>query len=63
MKEEIYRHIRLDKVLRRKIADSLGVEPESIYRYAIGKKPTLSKPIVMQLIADYTGKTVEELKS
>lgn len=49
--------------MRRKIADSLGVEPESIYRYAIGKKPTLSKPIVMQLIADYTGKTVEELKS
>jgi hypothetical protein len=63
MKEEIYQHIRLDKVLRRKIADALGVEPESVYRYATGKRPTLSKPIVMQLIADYTGKTVEELKS
>lgn len=62
MKEEIYQHIRLDKVLRRKIADALGVEPESVYRYATGKRPTLSKPIVMQLIADYTGKTVEELK-
>lgn len=63
MKNEIYKQIRTDKVLRRKIADALAVEPESVYRYATGKKPTLSKPIVMELIAGYLGKTVEEIKS
>lgn len=62
MKDEIYKLIRVDKLLRRKIADALAVEPESIYRYATGKRRILSKPIVMELIADYLSKNVEEIK-
>ena len=62
MKQEIYTKIRHDKALRRLIADALAVEPESVYRYATGKRPTLSKPIVVELIADYLGKKPEELK-
>lgn len=63
MKDEIYKLIRTDKVLRRKIADALNVEPDTIYRQAVNKDKSeqLKKPIVVEFIAKTLGKTVQEI--
>jgi hypothetical protein len=61
MKDEIFKLIRTDKALRRKIADALGVEPESIYRQAFNKADNLKKPLVVEFIAKQLGKTVKEI--
>lgn len=61
MKPEIYEKIRIDKVLRRKIADALAVEPETIYRQAFNKAENLNKPLIKEFIAKQLGKTVEEI--
>lgn len=55
MKNEIYKLIRVDKVLRRKIADALDVEPETIYRQAINKSKNLEKPLVKEFISKQLG--------
>lgn len=61
--EEVYKKIRTDKVLRRKIADALSVEPDTIYRQAVNSKKSeqLKKPLVVEFIAKLLNKTVEEI--
>ena len=61
MKDEIYKKIRVDKDLRRKIADALGVQTETIYRHAINKAVMLKRPLVVEFIAKELGKTVSEI--
>ena len=64
MKDEIYKLIRTDKSLRRKIADALGVEPDTIYRQAVNKEKSeqLRKPLVKEFIAKLLNKTVAEIE-
>lgn len=61
MKDETYKRIRTDRVLRRKIADALGVESEAVYRQASRKSAKLSKPLIKGYIATLLNKKVEEL--
>ncbi len=62
MKNEIYKLIRVDKVLRRKIADALDVEPETIYRQAINKSKNLEKPLVKEFISKQLGIPLNEME-
>jgi hypothetical protein len=63
MKTEVYTRIRNDKELRRKIADALNVESDTIYRQAVRgeKSEQLKKPLVVEFIAKQLGKTVAEI--
>jgi hypothetical protein len=63
MKDEIYQLIRTDKTLRRKIADALGVESDTVYRQARAKGEQLKKPLVVEFIAKQLGKTVKEISA
>ena len=66
LKKEIYYRIRTDKTLRRKVADALAIEPESVYRLAIkgsrsGVSPKLNAPVVIAFIAKAIGQTTDSI--
>jgi hypothetical protein len=61
MKDEIFQLIRTDKVLRRKLADALNVDTNTIYRQAACKSAHLTRPLVVEFIAKQIGKTPKEI--
>lgn len=61
LKPEIYHIIRNDISLRMKISKQLGVTESSVYKYAFRKSPTLSKPIVIDVIKEHTKKKESEI--
>ncbi|MCC9016971.1 hypothetical protein [Flavobacterium lipolyticum] len=61
LKGEIYTIIRNDIPLRKKIADALIIEVNSVYEAAKRKSARFSLPNVLEIIAKHTGIPKEEL--
>lgn len=61
LKEDVYHLIRNDIPLREKISAQIGITVDSVYRHAFRKSPTLSKPIVIEVIAKHLSKDISEL--
>lgn len=61
LKPDLYHLIRNDIPLREKIAAQLGVQVTTVYIYAVRNSPTLSKPVVINLLAKHTGKKEHEI--
>jgi hypothetical protein len=61
LKNEIYLLIRNDIPLRGKIAKTVGIENDSVYRAAFRESPMFSRPFVLKIIIEHTGKTKEEI--
>ena len=61
LKDEVYFQIRNDIQLREKISEQLGITDISVYRYGVRKSPTLSKPVIIKVISEHTGKSESEI--
>lgn len=61
IRNEIYQLIRTDTVLRRKIADAIGVTDSTVYGHAVRKAPKLQEYQVIKIIREYTGKSEDEI--
>lgn len=61
LKDEVYHFVRNDMELRKKIANSLAISDNSVYRYGVRKSPTLSKPVVLEIIRNHFKVKLEDL--
>lgn len=61
LKDDIYQIIRKDIPLRKKLAESLNIELDSVYGSAVRKSTKFSLPFVLDIIIEHTGKTKQEI--
>lgn len=61
IKKEIYKLIRNDTKLRRKIANELEVTDASVYGHAVREAPKLKEYPVVKIIMEHTGYSEDQI--